>query len=595
MGAAGEDSDDIGAGCIEARLASLHVVVADDIGVGCIEARLASLHEMIVGCDSDQSMIWDREPEVASQFLRGLDEVRQIVDALGEGQEELRCFAHDILQTGMSRLEEELVHVLVQNQQPVVPDHVSFRSTEDDSVVEDFSSSSFDEESIQGKAIQSESSRGSEEYVIDVVHPDAIPDLRSITRMMFLCSYDKECRQAYVSVRKDVLDECLSALRVERLSIEEVVQMDRSVLNSMIKRWNRALKVFVRVYLASERRLCDLIFGEGTTGDYCFHESSKSSVLQLLTFGEAIAIGPRRPELLFRMLDMYEGLSDLIVDLNSLFPEDSGSFVVAECHEVLFRLGECVRATFDEFKNAIRNNTSSTPFSGGGVHPLAKYVMNYIRTLADYGETLDLLLKGKDEDDRPLARQLQSVASILEENLEARSTLYSNSAIQSLFKMNNVCYMVQKVRDSDLRGVLGDDWVRAYSRKFRLYAMSYERASWTSVLAFLKDEGVCSHGSSSPSRTVLKERFKSFNLAFEELYRTQTGWIIPNLELREDLKISISLRVIQAYRTFVWRYAGHLDGVRHRDSYIKYCPEDLEACLLDLFEGLPKVMHPHRR
>lgn len=575
------------------------VVVADDMGgVGCIEARLASLHETIIGCDSDQCMIWDREPEVATQFLRVLDEVRKIVDDLGEGQEELGCLGHDILQTGMSRLEEELVHVLVQNQQPVVPDHMSFRSTEDDSAVVDFSSSSFDEESIQGKVLQSESSRGSEEYVIDMVRPDAVLGLKSITRMMFLCNYDKECRQAYVGVRRDVLDECLSALRVERLSIEEVVQMDRSVLNSMIKRWNRALKVFVRVYLASERRLCDLIFGEGPTGDYCFHESSKSSVLQLLTFGEAIAIGPRRPELLFRILDMYEGLSDLVADLKCFFPEDSGSFVVAECREVLFRLSECVRGTFDEFKNAIRNNTSSTPFSGGGVHPLTKYVMNYIKTLADYGETLDLLLKGKDEDDRdlcaPLARQLQSVASILEENLEARSMLYNNSAIQNLFKMNNVCYMVQKVKDSDLRAVLGDDWVRTYSRKFRQYAMSYERASWTSVLAFLKDEGVCSHGSSTPSRKVLKERFRSFNLAFEELYRAQTGWIIPNLELREDLKISVSLRVIQAYRTFVGRYGGHLDG-RHRDNYIKYCPEDLEACLLDLFEGLPKVMHPHRR
>lgn len=573
----------------------------DDIGVGCIKSRLGFLHETIVGWDSDQSMIWDREPEVACQFLTDLDEVRQIVDDLGEGQEVLKCLGHDILQIGMLRLEEEFVHVLIQNQQPAVLDHMSFRSTEDDSV-EDFSSSSFDEESTRGK-IQSESSRCSEEYVIDMIHPDAIVDLKSITQMMFLCNYDKECCQAYISVRKDVLDECLSVLGMERLSIEEVIQMDWCVLNSMIKRWNRALKVFVRVFLASERRLCDLIFGDlsGAIRDCCFRESSKSSMLQLLTFGEAIAMGPLRPDKLFRILAMYEGLADLILDVKCFFPEDYGSFIVAECHEVLFRLGECVRGTFVEFKNAIRNDTSSTPFSSGGVHPLTKYVMNYIMALAAYSETLNLLLKGKDENDRscstPLARQLQSVSSILEENLDARSMLYKEdaAAIQNLFKMNNICYMVKKVQDSDLQAILGDDWIRAYSRKFRLYAMNYERASWSSVLAFLKDDGICNHGSSTPSRTVLKERFKNFNLAFEEVYRTQTGWIIPNLELREDLKISISQKVLQAYWTFVGRYASHLDDVRHRDNYLKYCLKDLEACLLDLFEGVPKVMHPHRR
>lgn len=572
---------------------------ADERGGRCTEERLGILHETIINLDSDQSMIWDRDPEVASHFLRVVDEVRQYTEDLGEGQEELLCHAHSILQLSMARLEDEFVHLLVHYRQLLEPDRLSFRSTEDD-LIDDFSLSSFDEEPIEGK-IQSESSRKSEEFLIDLVHPDAIFELKTIADMMFQAKYDKECRQAYVSVRRDALDECLSILRLERLSIEEVLQMEWVALSSMIKRWNRALKVFIRVYLASERRLCDVIFGDRAESvrDYCFLESSKGSILQFLNLGEAIAIGPVNVEKLFRILDMYEGLTDVLEDIRSLYPGECGSSILTECHEVLMRLSESVRGIFAEFKHAIRKNTTTTPFAGGGVHPLTKYVMNYLKTLVDYGETINLLLRSKDEKESsnssPMAHHLQSVATILETNLEGRSMLYTDYALQNLYMMNNLCYMVQKVKDSDLRELLGDDWIRTYSRKFRLHAMNYERASWNYVLSFLKDEGICNPGSNSPSRTVLKERFRGFNLAFEEVYRAQTGWNVPNIELREDLKISIALKVLQAYRTFMGRYASHLDGVRQRDSFIKYWPEDLERGLLDLFEGSPRVMHSHRR
>ncbi|KAJ6839739.1 exocyst complex component EXO70B1-like [Iris pallida] len=582
---------------------------AEDIGVSYDEVRLGSLHEKIIGWDADESMIWDRDPEVARQFLRAVDEVQKIIEHLGEGQQELLRYAKSVLHMGLSRLQDEFVHVLIRNRQPIASDRmledVSFRSTASDDSLNYYSSRSFDEESIRGK-LRCESGTGSEEFVtVDLVHPDAILDLKSIARTMFRSKYDRECCQAYTSVRKDALDERLSALRMERLSIEEVLEMDWRDLNSTIKRWCRALRVFVRVYLASEKRLCELVFGDlsgTTTTDYLFHDSSERSILQLLSFGEAVAIGSPRPEKLFRVLDMHEVLSDLVTDIESLFPEGAGSSVAAECDHVLFRLSECVRGTFTEFKIAIQSSASATPFSGGGVHPLTKYVMNYITALVDYTQTLNSLLGSKDEKDRhvptPLARHLHSVASILEKNLDDRAMLYKDGAIQNLFKMNNICYMVQKVKDSEeLRAVVGDDWIRTYGGKFRRCATSYERASWSTMLSFLKDEGVCVRGgSNAPSRAILKERFKGFNAAFEEVYRTQTGWIVPKLELREDLRISISVKLLQAYRTFVGRYASHLDGPRRRDGYVKYCPEDLEGYLMDLFEGVPKaMMHPRRR
>jgi len=100
---------------------------------------------------------------------------------------------------------------------------------------------------------------------------------------------------------------------------------------------------------------------------------------------------------------------------------------------------------------------------------------------------------------------------------------------------------------------------------------------------------LCAAGDAA-SRKTIREKIKNFNLSFEEVYRVQTAWSVPDDQLRDDVRISISLKVIQAYRTFVGRYSSLLDGSRHRDRYIKYRAEDLETLLLDLFEGTQKSL-----
>ena len=94
---------------------------------------------------------------------------------------------------------------------------------------------------------------------------------------------------------------------------------------------------------------------------------------------------------------------------------------------------------------------------------------------------------------------------------------------------------------------------------------------------------------------ALKERFKNFNACFEDIYRIQTAWKVPDPQLREELRISISEKVIPAYRSFMGRFGSQLESGRHGGKYIKYTPEDLENYLLDLFEGMPCVLHHLRR
>ncbi|XP_057964231.1 exocyst complex component EXO70E2 [Malania oleifera] len=590
-------------------------------GVSEMEERLNIIHEKVMSWEADQSMIWDSGPEEASEYLKAVDEVQKLIGKLesrsfAKDSEEVELLQRscDVLQTAMARLEEEFGYILVQNRQPFEPEHMSFRSSEDD-IADEGSIVSFEDESVED--MRESVSRGSEEFIIDLVRPDVIPDLKCIANLMFVSNYDQECSQAFICVQKDALDECLCILEMEKLSIEDVLRMEWASLNSKIKRWVRAMKIFVRVYLASEKWLIDQIFGEvGSVNSACFIETSKSSMLRLLNFGEAVAISHHKPEKLFGIIDMYEVLTDLLPDMEALYPDEAGFCVRSEFQEVLNSLRNSVRATFLEFEKAIASNTSVNPFAGGGIHHLTRYVMNYIRNLTDYSVILNLLLDDHVPDNpissspharpvldgnrsdascsvsvSPMAFHFQSLISILESNIDIKSKLYKDASLEHLFLMNNIHYMTQKVKDSELRAILGDEWIRKHNWKFQQHAMNYERATWSSILPLLKDEGIQNPNSNSVSKSLLKERLRSFYAAFEEVYKTQTGWLIPDLQLREDLRISASLKVVQAYRTFVGRHNSHIT-----EKHIKYSADDLQNYILDLFEGSQRSLQsPHRR
>ncbi|KAF3772563.1 Exocyst complex component [Nymphaea thermarum] len=579
-------------------------------GIGEIEERISCAEETILGwgttasVSAGQSMIWNSKPEEASEYLQVVSDVQKLMKSLESmsltaevNYTELLRRSSSVLETAMVRLEEEFSHILQQNKQPLETELLSFRSGDGD-VSEEDSSSSFDDYPVDDSQVKVERLG---DFTIHLINPSAILDLRCIADLMLQSDYDQECCKAYSRIRKDALDESLLILGVEKLSIDEVERMEWESLDSHIRKWIRAMKTFVRVVLASEKHLCNQIFGEQSLiGSTCFLDAAKGATFQVLKFGDAIAISRRLPEKLLGILGMYDVLEDLLPDIDSLFWENEASFISTEAHEVLLRLGESVKGTFMEFSNAIERNVSTSPFPRGGIHPLTKYVMNYIKALIDYKDTLDCLLEVKEDDDdssvaslSPTAQNLLEVVSILEANLEAKSRLYRDDALRNFFLMNNIHYMVEKVKDSDLC-LLGEDWIRRHNRKVQLYATTYERASWSTILSCLKDEGINLSGSSSNARAVLRERFKAFNLSFEDIYKAQTSWIILNPQLRDELRISISLKVLQAYRMFIGRYGHHLEGSRHADRYIKYTADDLENLLLDLFEGSPRSLNSQR-
>uniref|UniRef100_A0ACD5W3H7 Uncharacterized protein n=1 Tax=Avena sativa TaxID=4498 RepID=A0ACD5W3H7_AVESA len=591
-----------------------NISLGEEIEICDFRLALKVLRKKILSLDF-QNSLHVHDPQNSFDYLEVLYKLRQLSERLGNldpgGQakehKELTVYANDLFEMAMVRLEEEFVYLLTCYKQPLEQELLSFRSTEDGST-DEFSCSSFNEEQSEGKSIQTARSGGSEYCVADLIQPGALSAVKSIANFMFLSDYSNECCQAYINARQGAIDDFICSLHIDKHCIEELLSTRWNKLSSAIRRWNRAMKSFFRFYLASERRLCSLVFSElsESTVDLCFYEISFSPVMQLLSFYESVAIGDPKPEKLFRILDMYEVLDDLLPEAEFLFQAGGSDMVLTEYNEVLLQLGEAARKTFAEFKYAIQSYTSSSAVPSGAVHPLTKYVMNYIKAVTVYSKTLDSLLKDTDQgylhfsadvqstqSSSPhftvTALHLQSVAAVLEANLEAGSRLYRDGRLRNIFMMNNICYMVQKVKNSDLKSFLGDDWIRMHNRMFQHQATNYERASWSHVLSCLSDDGLCAAGDSA-SRKTIREKFKNFNLSFEDVYRVQTAWSVPDDQLREDVRISISLKVIQAYRTFLGRYSSFLDGTKQKDRYIKYRPEDLEELLLDLFEGTQKTL-----
>eukprot|EP00249_Psilotum_nudum_P024183 c29114_g1_i3 orf=321-2291(+) len=583
-----------------------------------IETTLAAAEETVKKWDFEtseearQSLLWEDRPDEVPSYLDAVDSIWGLLESLSlepshRRDSETVDRAQNALQLAMSRLEEELSSLLEKHSESVDPDWLfdpvsgpSFGSTTDD-----IASQSSDEGEKEETATSYPIAKF--DFPIDMLPPEIVPDLSIIATRMVAAGYKTECCQVYISIRKAVLEESISRLGLEKLSIEEVQKMLWEILEREIAKWIQATKVALGVLFPSEKQLCDQVFTDlPLVSEYCFAELARGAMMQLLNFGEAIAISRRSPEKLFKILDMYETLRDLIDKINSIFCGPACLNVRSEAMGILTRLGEDACGTFAEFENAVQRETSKSPVPGGAVHPLTRYVMNYMRFLSDYTDTLNGLLDDRSsgapmstdesalgsvdflsEDTSPLSARVVSLIQHLENNLEGKSKMYRDPALSFLFMMNNCNYVVQKVKDSEVRTLLGDDWIRRHTGKVRQYHNGYQRAAWSKVLSCLRDEGIHVSGgfTSGVSRTVLKERFKNFNAAFEEIIKTQSTWIVSDSQLRTELQIAIAEMLLPAYRSFLGRFRNHLDLEKNPEKYLKYTTDELEAYLHDLFEG----------
>ncbi|KAL2328692.1 hypothetical protein Fmac_022119 [Flemingia macrophylla] len=499
--------------------------------------------------------------------------------------------AQFLMQLAMKTLQKEFYQILSSNRDHLDPETLSTRSSLDrrTSSVSDYVSDYDDEASVF--SISEDEYRISETERVSML---AMDDLRAIAQCMICTGYGKECVKVYVVMRKSIVDEALYHLGVERFSFSQLQKLDWEVLELKIKTWLKAAKVAVRTLFHGERILCDHVFADGSgkrIAESCFADIAKDGAASLFGFPEMVAKCKKTPEKMFRTLDLYEAVSDLWPQIETIFSFESTSSIRLQAVTSMAKLAEAVRTMLTDFENAIQKEASKKPVPGGGIHPLTRYVMNYLTFLADYsGVLVDIIAdlpqsplpesyyRSPMRDENPPASDLSEriawIILVVLCKLDGKAELYKDVPLSYLFLANNMQYVVVKVRKSNLGFLLGEEWLAQHESKVREYANKYERVAWSKAFASLPE---------NPAAELPAEQaracFAKFNAAFHEACRKQSSWVVSDPKIREEIKGSIASKLEQKYSEF---YKKNRVG---SESVIKLLPGDIANHLSNILNG----------
>ncbi|XP_030546201.1 exocyst complex component EXO70H1 [Rhodamnia argentea] len=547
---------------------------------------------------------WDPSHHTSSSLYRDSRwEAKQFLKSVGDLQAAMIFFVREdsasdklvraqfLMQTAMKRLEKEFYLILSTNRQYLDPESVSL-STRSSSVSEGYEDESEDDLKSAGDGLET---LGTPERTSSPSSSSAtvMADLKAIADCMISSGYGQECVKVYKIVRKSVVDEALYRLGLDRtLTPSQIKKMDWKVLEAKIKCWLRAVKFAVTTVFYGERILCDHVFVSSLhIRESCFSEITRENAIALFGFAESVGKCKKSPEKMFRALDLYEGIANIWPVIKSTFSSDSSSAVRSQAVNALIKLGDAARLMLADFEAAIQKDSSKAAVPGGGVHPLTRYVMNYLTFLADYSEVLtDIVADWPVEaavpdlrpDASPMSARLAWLVLVLLCKLDAKAQRYKDVALSYLFLANNLDYVVVKVRQSRLRYLLGEDWVTKQEAKVRQYAANYEKMGWSKVLESLPE---AQPPAAEMSMNHAKESFRSFNAAFEEAYKRQIGWVVADPKLRDEMKVSLAKKLVPRYREFYETHGAPLRRDTFREGIVRFAPEDLGNYLSDLFHG----------
>lgn len=458
--------------------------------------------------------------------------------------------------------------------------------------------------------------------------PETISILQKIATAMISSGYEIECLVAYSLFRRKSFKEEITILGFQNSSIEEVQKMQWDALEGEITTWNNVFKHCYSVLLSAERNLSDSIFSRyPSISQNLFSCLAYAVIMLFLNFGEAVVLSKRSAEKLFRFLDVYETLRDLIPAVDDSYTSDCAQDLIGEISVAKCMLGEAAANIFCELEHSIKRDQGRVPVPSGQVHPLTRYTMNYLKYACEYKDTLEQVFSenqkreegineesgshpdnnksttgihnvenSRDDETRPksaFALQLMTVMELLDANLDMKSKLYRDPSLRYIFLMNNGRYILQKIKGStEIHELVGIHWCRKRSTDLRQYHTNYKRETWSRLLQCMSPDGLLVNG--KVIKNVLKERFKNLNAMFEEIHRTQSTWVVSDEQLQSELRVSISGVVIPAYRSFLGRFRQHLDTGRQTEKYIKYQPEEIETLIEELFDGNPTSMARRR-
>ncbi|KAG6485889.1 exocyst complex component EXO70H1-like [Zingiber officinale] len=398
---------------------------------------------------------------------------------------------------------------------------------------------------------------------------------------MVSAGYSKECVKVYKLLRKSVVDEGLRRLEFDQIAPNSHIhKLDWAALEIKIRSWLLAASAAVSILFSGERILLDHVFaGRDSIRESIFGDISGDSAAQFLRFPEAVAKSKRSMEKMTLLLDLYDTVSELLLEVDSVFSFESTAPVRDQALASLSKRGEAIRTTITDFEAALQTEHLTSPLPGGGVHPLTRRTMEYIAVLADYEPTLTKIFDGShtavslspsigEHGERlEVARLLAWLMLALLCKLDAKAVTYRDAALSHLFLANNFQYVSNRAQACSLR----EEWAARQAAKARYHAERYEQAAWVKVASAVPAREV------SPEEA--RERLRLFSAELEAALASQAGWVVEDTGMREEVRDAVRGMVLPAYRSFYesWKATPAVASVA------RFSPKDVGVLIAELF------------
>uniref|UniRef100_A0A1J3F8P8 Exocyst subunit Exo70 family protein n=1 Tax=Noccaea caerulescens TaxID=107243 RepID=A0A1J3F8P8_NOCCA len=542
--------------------------------------------------------LFNHSRKEAKEFIICVRDLRRAMHFLvsQDSQSPKLSQAQTLMQIAMTRLEKEFFQILSSNRDKLDPESVSGQSSiSSNSEFEDVMQSDEDDDGEMKKA-------GESITQVEKASAVVMSDLKAIAESMISCGYGKECVKIYKRIRKSIVDEGLSLLGIETYKGSRFHRTDWVSLEHMIKNWIKAAKIGVATLFRGEKLLCDHVFSaSNSTRESCFYEIANEAATNLFKFPEFVAKEKKSHERIFSLMDLQAAITDLWQDVEMIFHFDSVSGVKSQALVSLQKLKVSIHSALTDFESTILKDSTKAITPGGGIHKLTRSTMSFISSLSKHSSVLSEILA-----DHPLPRNTRLLkayvrAPISEDEehnhalsvhfawlilvllcrLDTKAEHYKDVSLSYLFLANNLHFIIETVRSTQLRDLLGDDWLSKHGDKLGAYAGNYEIAAWSNVFMSLPEEPT----DLSPEEA--KIYFRRFHTAFEEAYMKQSSRVVPDAKLRDELKVSIAKKLVPEYREFYRKYLPMLSQERNIEILVRFKPDNLENYISDLFHGTP--------
>ena len=406
------------------------------------------------------------------------------------------------------------------------------------------------------------------------------------------------CISIYVEVRSSNVRASLQALDLDYLEISVSEFNDVQSIEGYIAKWGKHLEFAVKHLFEAEFKLCNDVFERIGLDVWmgCFAKIvTQAGILAFLQFGKTVTESKNDPIKLLKLLDIFASLNKLRLDFNRLFGGAACLEIQNLTRDLIKRVIDGVAEIFWELLVQVELQRQNSPPLDGAVPRLVSFIIDYSNKLIsdDYRPILTQALvihrswKKEKFQEGLLIGEVTNLVRAIEQNLDAWIKAYEDSTLSNFFAMNNHWHLHKHLKGTKVGELMGEK-VKEHEQYKDYYAAVFLRDSWSKLPSHLSREGlIMFSGGRATARDLVKKRLKTFNEAFEDMYKKQSVWVITDKELREKTCQLIVQTIVPVYRSYMQNYGPLVEQDPSSSKYAKYTVQNLEKMLLSLYQPKP--------